>query len=115
MRNGALLGAIILTGLTGCVAPGAETDEEFRSHDDLEVTVSFEELMAGWTQEGEWMVSPPLEVPEGASRVGVSKLPSSARQKASSSAVGCRSSQARYSAYGSPERRLGVSPRPSAS
>jgi len=71
MRNGALLGAIILTGLTGCVAPGAETDEEFRSHDDLEVTVSFEELMAGWTQEGEWMVSPPLEVPEGASRVGV--------------------------------------------
>ncbi len=71
MRNGAVLGAAIaLTSLSACVA-SVTPDEELRSHDDQEVTVSLEDLMATWTQEGEWMVSPPLDTPEGASRVGV--------------------------------------------
>ncbi len=71
MRNSALLGALVgVTSLSGCVASLGHPDEH-RSHDQQEMTVSLEDLMGAWTQEGDWMVSPALEAPDGASRVGV--------------------------------------------
>lgn len=56
--------------LAGCVNDlGAVEAEHDDDHD--EVAVSADEILAQWQTQGEWRVSPPLETPGGATRVGV--------------------------------------------
>ena len=62
----AILAALALAGCANEL--GAR--EEDHAHDSFEMTSSSEELLAQWTREGEWLVSPLLEVPDGASRAG---------------------------------------------
>jgi hypothetical protein len=53
---------------TGCVNQFGSSELE-HGHEHSEMTSSFDEL-ATWSQEGDWLVSPNLDTPEGASRVG---------------------------------------------
>ncbi|MDQ3032177.1 MAG: N-acetylmuramoyl-L-alanine amidase [Myxococcota bacterium] len=48
---------------------GASRSTDF-GHDHYEMTTSSEDMLAGWTRDGEWLVSPVLDVPDGASRAG---------------------------------------------
>ena len=65
-----LLGGTLLGGsLVGCTAQLG--DGEFHGHNSQEMQVSLDELDGSWHREGEWLVSPVLPAPDGASRVGV--------------------------------------------
>lgn len=53
---------------SGCVNNFGSSEYEL-GHDYHEMTSSFDEL-ATWEQDGDWLVSPVLDAPDGASRVG---------------------------------------------
>ncbi|MDW8246059.1 MAG: peptidoglycan recognition protein [Sandaracinaceae bacterium] len=57
-------------GVGGCVnhlsGDGASQDDE-----GAEAVYGREELLSLWTSDGEWLLSPPLDAPDGVSRVGV--------------------------------------------
>lgn len=63
-----LLAALLLL-LPGCVTE-LGSREFALDHSDQEITVSSDE-MAAWPVEGEWLRSPVLEAPDGATRVGM--------------------------------------------
>ncbi|UJR83973.1 peptidoglycan recognition protein [Sandaracinus amylolyticus] len=65
----ALLVSITLLLATGCANQLGSPERE-QGHDSFEMTASSEELLEGWTREGEWLVSPVLDVPDGANRAG---------------------------------------------
>jgi len=58
-----------LAALAGCVTP-LGSREQALDHTEQEITVSADE-MASWAVDGEWMVSPVLDAPDGATRVGM--------------------------------------------
>jgi hypothetical protein len=64
--------ALAVLASAGCVNElvGAGREHEY-GHDDFEMTSSSWDVLQGWSRQGEWLVSPVLEAPEGASRVGV--------------------------------------------
>jgi hypothetical protein len=65
------LGVVVAaSALAGCVNQMG-SGEEVYGHDHHEMTASSTDILAGWTREGDWLVSPVLDAPEGASRTGV--------------------------------------------
>lgn len=68
MRAITTFGAAAALLATGCVNTFGQSEHEL-GHDHHEMTSSFDEL-AAWEQDGDWLVSPALEAPGGASRVG---------------------------------------------
>jgi hypothetical protein len=67
--TGSVVGAMPLL-IAGCVNQLGSHEEEL-GHDHHEMTASAEDLLAGWTRDGEWLVSPVLDAPDGANRAGV--------------------------------------------
>ena len=65
-----LTAALIVTLAAGCNAQlGSGT---YQGHASQEMAASPEEIMGGsWHDDGEWLVSPTLDAPDGATRVGV--------------------------------------------
>ncbi len=61
--------ALIVITLAGCTAQLG--DPEFQGHGAQEMRVSLEDIDASWRAEGDWLVSPVLAAPDGASRVGL--------------------------------------------
>lgn len=65
----------MMLALTGCTLTGCtgqlSVDEEELGHDSHEMLVTPAELTDGWSRDGDWLVSPALDAPDGASRVGV--------------------------------------------
>ncbi|MCZ7684298.1 MAG: hypothetical protein M5U28_38200 [Sandaracinaceae bacterium] len=68
MRAITTFGAAATLLATGCVNTFGQSEYEL-GHDHHEMTSSFDEL-AAWEQDGDWLVSPALDAPGGASRVG---------------------------------------------
>jgi len=62
------VGLLIVT-LAGCHAQLG--DGEYQGHSLQEMMVSADEIGIDWSPNGEWLVSPVLAAPEGATRVGV--------------------------------------------
>jgi hypothetical protein len=63
-----LTGALLLAA--GCVNE-LQAYEHHLSHDHQELAATGEAVLAGWTVDGEWFVSPRLMAADGASRAGV--------------------------------------------
>ncbi|HJL19916.1 MAG TPA: N-acetylmuramoyl-L-alanine amidase [Sandaracinaceae bacterium LLY-WYZ-13_1] len=68
IRSGWTASLVLL--LAGCTAQ-LGTGEEGLAHGRQEMRVTVAQLQEGWRADGDWLVSPPLMAPEGASRVGV--------------------------------------------
>lgn len=68
MRRISIMGAALALSAAGCVNQFGTSELE-HGHEHYEMTVSFDEL-AAWEQDGDWLVSPVLETPSGATRVG---------------------------------------------
>jgi hypothetical protein len=64
-------GGLALGGLAGCVGQIGSPAQEELGHDQHEMQVDTSALVDGWRPDGEWLVSPVLDAPEGATRVGV--------------------------------------------
>ena len=62
---------VALVAAAGCVSPSPGTYRPLADPDDQEEMYSRDEIAAQWTRDGDWMVSPILDAPLGASRVGV--------------------------------------------
>ena len=58
---------LTVASLAGCAAQGAPSPQ---GHDQAEMRIDVE-AVAQWRADGEWLVSPVLDAPEGATRVGV--------------------------------------------
>ncbi len=70
-KLGCAVATLALTALAGCVDGQLGLNrQEALDHGDHEMIVSAGELTAGWTREGEWLVSPVLDAPDGANRAG---------------------------------------------
>ncbi|MBX3246009.1 MAG: peptidoglycan recognition protein [Myxococcales bacterium] len=68
---GAGLMVSLLVGLgAGCVNE-MQRFEYAHSHDHQELTATPESMLASWTSDGDWLVSPRLDAIDGASRAGV--------------------------------------------
>ena len=61
--------ASLLPGL-GCAAE-IGSSSTYAAHDEAERTVSIVDVDDEWASDGDWLVSPVLEAPEGATRVGM--------------------------------------------
>ncbi|MCA9605376.1 MAG: N-acetylmuramoyl-L-alanine amidase [Myxococcales bacterium] len=70
-KHGTVGGSLfVLFLLAGCQAQLG--NGEYHGHGQQEMRASVEDIMGGaWTTQGEWLVSPALEAPEGATRVGL--------------------------------------------
>ncbi|MFN9811516.1 MAG: hypothetical protein ACK6CU_18000, partial [Deltaproteobacteria bacterium] len=55
----------------GCVNRFGEGDGPTHGDNVAEVSVFGDQMFNDWTTEGEWLVSPRLDAPDGVSRVGV--------------------------------------------
>ena len=69
-RLGWLVPAVVLAAVAGCVSPSPDIYRPLDDPDDQEMTHSRDDIAAQWTREGDWLVSPLLDAPLGASRVG---------------------------------------------
>jgi len=67
---GSVVGVLALLAMAGCANGLIGAGEESLGHDSQEMTASSADMLANWTRDGEWLVSPVLEVPEGATRAG---------------------------------------------
>ncbi|MFH1435999.1 MAG: N-acetylmuramoyl-L-alanine amidase [Pseudomonadota bacterium] len=65
-----LVQVIILAAAAGCVSPSPDVYSPLADPDDQEQMYSRDEIAAQWTRDGDWLVSPILDAPLGASRVG---------------------------------------------
>jgi hypothetical protein len=68
---GFAVATLAVAGFAGCVDGQLGLSRaEMLDHAHVEMTASTEDVTAGWTRDGEWLVSPVLEAPDGASRAG---------------------------------------------
>jgi hypothetical protein len=72
MHGRPIVGVCIVAIMTACAPAGPDTPTYSPvDPDEQESTLTREDIARSWVRSGDWLVSPPLDAPEGASRVGI--------------------------------------------